>query len=70
MAAVASLGSGKPDIFHGGKMYKSPKLERYGSFRELTLGGGLVTVDGFGPTTPTGPIGCIVAPGGALCLSH
>jgi hypothetical protein len=72
MVTMASLASGKPDSLHGGKMYKSPKLERYGTFRELTLGGGLVTVDGFGPTTPTGPIGCLPGPGGAnaLCLSH
>jgi hypothetical protein len=49
------------------KMYESPKLERYGTFRELTLGGGAVKVDFFGPDA--NGIGCIPIVGGAVCLS-
>ena len=35
-------------------MYEMPKLERYGSFRELTLGGGAVPSDGFTPAVGDG----------------
>jgi hypothetical protein len=67
VAIVAALASGKPDTFHGGKMYVSPKLERYGTFRDLTLGGGTVAVDIFGPNA--NGIGCITGVGGAFCAS-
>lgn len=67
MAIVAALASGKPDIFMEDHMYKSPKLERYGTFRELTLGGGTVAADIFGPNA--NGIGCIAGVGGAFCQS-
>lgn len=49
-------------------MYKSPKLERYGTFREITLGGGAVTTDPLGPNGSG--IGCIQQIGGVFCQSH
>lgn len=67
MAIVAALASGKPDTFHGGNMYVSPKLERYGTFRDLTLGGGNVATDIFGPNGDG--IGCVPGVGGAFCQS-
>ncbi len=67
MAIVAALASGKPDIIMEDHMYKSPKLERYGTFRELTLGGGTVLADIFGPNSAG--IGCIQEVGGAFCQS-
>ena len=49
------------------EMYQSPKLERYGTFRELTLGGGAVNVDPFGSN---GGIGCTqTTPGHFDCAS-
>jgi hypothetical protein len=50
-AAQAAFASGNPDTFCGGEMYISPKLERYGTFREITLGGGTVGIDTFGDIT-------------------
>lgn len=45
-------------------MYQSPKLERYGTFRELTLGGGTVATDPFATDTNDNvPDGCIDVPG-------
>ena len=37
-------------------MYEAPKIERYGTFRELTEGGGVVDSDLF---TADGTDGCI-----------
>lgn len=48
-------------------MYEKPKLERFGTFRELTLGGGTFRSDGL---TTDADDGCEdpTAPGEALCL--
>lgn len=48
-------------------MYETPELECYGTFRELTKGGGMQFVDPFGPNN--GNPGCIGVPGGIVCLS-
>ena len=49
MAMVAVLSPGKPpgSLREGGEgMYEQPKLERFGTFRELTLlGGGVGSTD-------------------------
>jgi hypothetical protein len=51
-------------------MYETPTLEQYGTFRDLTLGGGSVPSDGFTPNNadgciPTGSPGPIVG----ICLA-
>ncbi len=44
-------------------MYETPKLERYGTFRELTEGGGNSLIDAFGPNADTtNGIGCKLDP--------
>jgi hypothetical protein len=47
-------------------MYETPKLERYGTFRELTLGGGAFRLDGL---TTDSADGCEdpFTVGGAVC---
>ncbi len=49
-------------------MYETPELECYGTFRELTKGGGTFNVDFFGPDS-TGGTGCVQNPPGAQCLN-
>ncbi len=49
-------------------MYKAPKLERFGTLRELTLGGGSVATDFFGATSD-GNAGCRAVPSGAICIN-
>jgi hypothetical protein len=48
-------------------MYETPTLERYGTFRELTMGGGTFRQDGL--TSDTNDDGCRdpVVPGEAVC---
>ena len=48
-------------------MYETPELECYGTFRELTKGGGNLITDPLGPTNSG--IGCAPAPGGVFCSS-
>lgn len=47
-------------------MYQEPKLERYGTFREMTLGGGTFRLDGL---TTDANDGCEppTAPNQAVC---
>jgi len=47
-------------------MYHTPELESYGTFRELTQGGGQFNVDFFG-TDNAGNSGCIPNAQGAQC---
>ena len=50
MAMVAVLSPGKPpgSLREGGEgMYEQPKLERFGTFRELTLVGDVASTDLF-----------------------
>lgn len=51
-------------------MYQAPQLQRYGTLRELTLGGGSVPSDGF---TPQDTDGCMPNPNpgppAGLCFS-
>lgn len=49
-------------------MYVTPELECYGTFRELTQGGGNIATDFFG-TDSSGNTGCQPNPQGALCLN-
>jgi hypothetical protein len=49
-------------------MYETPELECYGTFRELTKGGGTAFTDFFGADS-TGNPGCIPNPPGAQCLN-
>jgi len=39
-------------------VYEEPTLERYGTFRELTQGGGTFSVDTLNGPDSTGPDGC------------
>lgn len=50
-------------------MYETPKLECYGSFRELTLGGGDVPSDGFTPSDTDGCVPNPNAPPAGLCYA-
>jgi hypothetical protein len=50
-------------------MYETPELECYGTFRELTKGGGITPTDTFGIQDNAG---CLPNPppqGGGYCLS-
>ena len=49
-------------------MYQAPTLQRFGTLRELTLGGGSFSVDMFGPTSD-GNSGCTPGTGGAWCAN-
>ena len=49
-------------------MYETPQLERFGSFRELTMVGNLGDSDGFPVMGATGPVsGSNVLPPGERC---
>ena len=51
-------------------MYNAPAVQRFGTLRELTLGGGTDVTDPFGPTSD-GNAGCIPDPSlpGANCIN-
>ncbi|HEX6964408.1 MAG TPA: lasso RiPP family leader peptide-containing protein [Gemmatimonadaceae bacterium] len=68
-AASAVIASGNPDMFvMEDAMYETPKLERYGTFRQLTQGGGSTQVDAYGPDSSGS--GCVQNDGSYTCYSH